>query len=102
MRKELKSGRVKEGLTVYEITSESMNMLPDSTGTAKSITIDAINDWEWAPKKNLIVATSCLDKKEDDDSLGDPRVTFIQIPNRMNLSSVILKGSLKLKMIFHP
>lgn len=47
--------KTKEGLSVY--TLPSMQLLVDSEGQKKSITVDGITDWEWCPNRNLIIFT---------------------------------------------
>jgi translation initiation factor 3 subunit B len=47
--------KVKEGISVYELPS--MQLLANEEGRKKSITIEGISKWMWAPHRNLLVYT---------------------------------------------
>lgn len=45
--------KVKKGLSVYKLPT--MELIATDDGVKKSITIDGIEDWSWAPQRNFIV-----------------------------------------------
>ena len=103
-KKELESGRVKEGITVYELPT--MDIIKDSSQKKTSITIAGIYDWSWAPARNMLVYTANLDPIDEEDvaaaNAPDPRIGFIEVPSRLTLGIVPIKGAQSLKMTFHP
>ena len=53
--KEGGESKVKEGISVYELPS--MQLLANEEGRKKSITIEGISQWQWAPHRNLLIYT---------------------------------------------
>jgi uncharacterized protein with WD repeat len=88
---------------VYELPS--MELLKTQDGVKKSITIDSIEDWSWAPSKNLIIYTACMSQEEQSEeskTIVDPRIGFLKIPERRFFGVKNFKSSESLKMVFHP
>lgn len=97
------SSKTKDGISVYELPS--MELLKTQEGVKKSITIDSIEDWSWAPSKNLIIYTACLNQEEQSEeskTIVDPRIGFLKIPERRFFGVKNFKSSESLKMVFHP
>ena len=103
-KRELEDGRTKEGITVYELPS--MDTLKDSKGKATPITINGINEWCWAPRRNVLVYTANLDKSEEGEEVKavaqEPRIGFTEIPSRQVLETYPFKGARRLSKVFHP
>ncbi len=91
--------KIKEGLSVY--TLPSMQLLVDSEGQKKSITVEGITDWEWSPNRNLVVFTSFIKTAEGQTHI-DPKVGFLKIPERKIVSLKSMKSSESLKLVLHP
>jgi len=91
--------KIKEGLSVY--TLPSMQLLVDSQGQKKSITVEGITDWEWSPIRNLVVFTS-FSKTVEGQTQIDPKVGFLKIPERKVVSLKSIKNSESLKLVLHP
>ena len=82
-----------------------MELLKTQDGVKKSITIDSIEDWSWAPSKNLIIYTAYLNQEEQGEeskTIFDPRIGFLKIPERRFFGVKNFKSSESLKMVFHP
>jgi uncharacterized protein with WD repeat len=96
--------KVKEGISVYELPS--MQLLSTEDGSKKSITIEGIEQWNWAPHRNLLIYTcfyqDAADKDKTKSSAADPRVGFMKIPSRQQIGTTNFKGSEKLIMYIHP
>jgi hypothetical protein len=71
---------------VYELPS--MKMLKDQDGNRTSILIDGLDDFVWAPHKNVLVYSSF---PAGENSL--PRVSFMELPGRVHLHSHTMKDS---------
>jgi len=82
-------------------TLPSMQLLVDSEGQKKSITVDGITDWEWCPNRNLVVFTS-FSKTAEGSTQIDPKVGFLKIPERKVVSLKSMKNSESLKLVMHP
>lgn len=89
---------------MYELPS--MQLLPAENGAKKSITIEGIEHWQWAPHRNLLVYTCVFPDSSDSDKVKrnvvDPRVGFMKIPSRQQIGTTSFKGSEVLKMYMHP
>ena len=74
-----------------------MQILTNRDGQKKSITIDGIRDWDWAPARNTLIYSCFYGKDEDEEDedyppaeeekksskpVMDPRVGFMNIPSR--------------------
>ena len=103
-RTEKESGKVKEGITVFELPS--MEMTKDSSGRKTSVSVAGIGSWGWAPSSNMLVFTqhviSASFMDEEKPSGPDPKITFMDMPNRFERATKVMKGSSKLEMTFHP
>jgi len=104
-KKQLDSGRVKEGVTVYELPS--MEIIKDSAQKKTSITIGGIYEWHWAPARNMIVYTAHLDEVDENDleavaAAPEPKIGFIEVPSRNVLCAIPVKGARELTLTFHP
>ena len=88
---------------MYELPS--MQLLANEEGKKKSITIDHIEQWQWAPHRNLLVYT-CVPVLSKDEkaktNIIDPRVGFMKIPQRSQIQTTNFKDSEKLIMYMHP
>lgn len=82
----------KRGLSVYQLPS--MELIINSEGQKKSISVDGIEDWQWSPKRNFIVYTAFPDDQH-------PRVGFIEIPNRQTTVKTFSTAK-ALRLYFHP
>lgn len=85
--------KVKEGISVYELPS--MQILQNSEGQKKSITIPNIKEWCWAHNRNTLTYV-CYETPEEVEEYGDeeeeekkyvepatdPRIGFMNIPSR--------------------
>jgi uncharacterized protein with WD repeat len=103
-RTEKEGGKIKEGITVYELPS--MEILRDANGRKTSVSVAGIGTWAWAPASNMLVFTQHLvsaSLMDDEKPAGpDPKVTFMEIPGRTEKATKVMKGSSKLEMTFHP
>lgn len=70
-----------------------MQLLANSEGQKKSITIEGITDWLWAPNKNLIVYSCFFTSTEEGQPALDPKIGFLKIPERKTISLKTMKGS---------
>lgn len=77
-----------------------MELLKTVDGVKKSITIDAIDDWDWVPGRNVIAYTAHLDEPATSNII--PRISFMSIPSRRVIGTQNFKGCLSLKMTMHP
>lgn len=91
--------KIKEGLSVY--TLPSMQLLTNSEGQKKSITIDGVTDWEWFPNRNLIVFSTFITAEEGQTPI-DPKIGFLKIPDRKIISFKSMKNSESLTIVLHP
>jgi len=74
-----------------------MKLCQDSDGNRTSIHVDGLKEFGWFPNRNMIVHTS--------DPSGEtvfPRITFIEFPSRRVAHTHTTKGSVDLKLYFHP
>lgn len=58
-----------------------MQLLANKEGLKKSITVEGITDWIWAPHKNMIIYTAMF-PSEDEKNKIDPKIGFMKIPER--------------------
>lgn len=87
--------QTKTYITTYDLPS--MKMSEDMDGNKTSIYIDGLKEFQWAPNKNWIVYTSFPSATN-----MQPRVTFMELPSRRQLSNHTFKDSTDLKMYYHP
>lgn len=80
-------------MSVYSLPS--MEMLADSDGNKRSITIDGLEEFLWSPNSNFFVYTAFPEN-------AHPRVGFIEVPNRRALESRSYANAESFKMVFHP
>lgn len=92
--------KIKEGLSVY--TLPSMQLLVNNEGQKKSITVEGITDWIWAPNRNLIMYTAFFESADTDKPKIDPKIGFMKIPERKIIDQKLMKGSEKLQLEVHP
>lgn len=78
-----------------------MQLLVNNEGKKKSIEIEGLTDWQWAPSRNLIAYT-CFYVDEEGENTSDPKICFMKIPERLNICQKIVKGGKELKLRFHP
>jgi len=74
-----------------------MQMCKDSDGNKTSIVVDGLNEFTWAPHKNVLVYTSF-----PEGETVFPRVTFQDMPSRMLIQTHSVKDSVELQMFHHP
>lgn len=104
--------KIKTGITVFELPS--MQILQNNQGQKKSITIDGIRDWEWAPSRNTLIYSCFFGQDEEEDdyeeeekkvdnnaNVMDPRVGFMNIPTRQIIGFKDFKSK-SLKFVIHP
>jgi len=100
----------KDGITVFELPS--MQILTNRDGQKKSITIEGIKDWEWAPARNTLIYSCFFSNEEDEDdeeeekkttkqAVPQPRVGFMNIPSRQVIGFKDFKAK-SLKFVLHP
>lgn len=65
-----------------------MKMQRDPDGNRTSVLIDGLENFEWAPHKNVLVYSSF---PAGENSL--PRVSFMELPGRIHLHSHTMKDS---------
>mmetsp|Transcript_26179 Transcript_26179/g.18579 ORF Transcript_26179/g.18579 Transcript_26179/m.18579 type:complete len:135 (+) Transcript_26179:997-1401(+) len=87
--------KIKTGISVYELPS--MQLQANSEGQKKSITIEAIEDFAWAPNKNLLVYTMFPEGNNT-----HPRIGFIDVNTRRTLKIHSCANSQSLSLYFHP
>jgi len=66
---------IKSFIAVYELPT--MKMIEDSDGNRSSIYVEGLNEFQWAPNKNVLIHTSF--------PAGEnvfPRISFTEIPTR--------------------
>jgi hypothetical protein len=68
IKKDSTDAKIKEGISVYELPS--MQILQNTEGQKKSITIAGIRDWDWAPTRNTLIY-SCFFSDEEEDEEDD-------------------------------
>jgi len=73
-----------------------MELIATDEGIKKSITVDGIEDWMWAPNRNIIVY-SCF--PSDDNQ--HPRIGFLEIPSRKTTIKTFA-ASKRFQLYFHP
>ena len=82
------------GISVY--TLPSMELLVNEEGVKKSITVDGIQDFMWAPNQNIIVYTAFPGENIH------PRIGFMSIPSRKTTALHTMAGSLGFRLYYHP
>lgn len=92
--------KVKEGLSVY--TLPSMQLLANSEGQKKSITVNGVKDWFWMPNRNMIVYTTFFANEDENAPKVDPKVGFLSIPDRTFVDQKVMKNSEELRICIHP
>lgn len=73
-----------------------MELLTNEEGQKKSITIDGIDDFQWAPHQNFLVYTAF----PGENVL--PRIGFIEVPSRRQLALRTIAKSQAFRLYFHP
>lgn len=73
-----------------------MELLENEDGQKKSITIDGIQEFQWAPHANFFAYTAFPSNNVH------PRIGFIEIPSRRELSLITINQAVEFKMYFHP
>jgi uncharacterized protein with WD repeat len=73
-----------------------MELLVNSDGNKKSITIDGITDFNWSPSANIIAFTSFGAEN------AHPKVGFLEIPSRIIMNNFAFKSTEEFKLCFHP
>jgi len=116
IKKDGTDAKIKEGISVYELPS--MQILQNSEGQKKSITIAGVRDWDWAPTRNTLIYSCFFSEEEDSEeddyenereeevkkpqtNVMDPRVGFMNIPSRQMVGFKDFK-SRSLKFVIHP
>jgi len=94
LTKETEEGqKEKTGVSVYELPS--MHLLENAKKQKKSITIHGVQAFEWAPHDNFFVYTAFQEGQV-------PKIGFIEIPTRRELTSKAMPGTESLDITFHP
>ena len=83
----------KTGISVYALPS--MELIANEEGVKKSITLDGVQDFQWAPNKSFLVYTAMPGENQH------PRVGFIEIPSRKTTVKTFA-NTLNFKLFFHP
>ena len=76
-------------------TLPSMELITNEENVKKSITIDGVIDFLWAPHKNFIVYTAIPGENQH------PRIGFIEIPSRKSTIKTFANTQ-SFKLFFHP
>lgn len=80
----------------------SMQLLSNSEGQKRSITIKGITDWMWVPGKNYLVYTAFFPQEKEVDVKVDPNLSFMKLPQRTIVDKKVFKNSEELRLVMHP
>eukprot|EP00347_Sterkiella_histriomuscorum_P005175 403357608 len=86
--------KTKKGLSVYKLPT--MELIENAEGLKKSITIEGIEDWQWAPHRNFIVYSAFPPEENQ-----FPRIGFLEIPSRKPTIKTFAAAR-AFKLYFHP